>query len=155
MPEQSRDPSAPGHLTPSWTRLEDQIAWYSSKSRSAQRRYQYTKIAELIIAACIPIAAVAGLAPIATGALGSAVVVLVGIQQLFQWQPTWILYRSAAESLKHERYLYLAAAGPYATPDRALVLAERVERISSQEQATWSAERRPGTETAAYQPPST
>jgi hypothetical protein len=66
------------------------------------------------------------------------VVVLEGVQQLFQWQTNWVLYRSTAEALKHEKFLFLSCAGPYATADRLRVLAERVEGLVSQEHAKWT-----------------
>jgi hypothetical protein len=66
------------------------------------------------------------------------VVVLEGVQQLFQWQPNWVLYRSTHEALKHEKYLYMAKAGPYSGPERHWVLAERLEGLISQEHAKWT-----------------
>jgi hypothetical protein len=40
--------------------------------------------------------------------------------------------------LKHEKYLYLAQAGPYAGADKpVVVLAERTESLISQEHAKW------------------
>ena len=59
-----------------------------------------------------------------------------------------MLYRSTAEALKHEKYLFLSSAGPYAAADRLRLLAERVEDLVSQEHAKWTqgweqAERRP------------
>jgi hypothetical protein len=73
-----------------------------------------------------------------TATLGAIVVLLEGVQQLYQWQTNWLQYRSTAEALKHERYLFLAGAGPYRRPDRRLVLAERVEGLVSQEHAKWT-----------------
>jgi len=66
------------------------------------------------------------------------VVVLEGIQHIFQFQEHWITYRSTAEALKNERYLYLAKAGPYAGEDRDRVLAERVAALLSQEHTKWA-----------------
>jgi hypothetical protein len=60
------------------------------------------------------------------------------VQQLNQWQSNWVLYRSTAEALKHERQLYLAKAGPYRGRDRRSVLAERIEGLVSQEHAKWT-----------------
>jgi hypothetical protein len=74
-----------------------------------------------------------------TGGLATVVVLLEGAQHLYQWQEHWITYRSTAEALKHERYLYLARAGPYAGEDRHRLLAERVEGLVSQEHAKWAA----------------
>jgi len=48
-------------------------------------------------------------------ALGVIVVVLEGVQHLTQYQKTWLDYRSTAETLKHEKFLFLADAGPYAS----------------------------------------
>ena len=53
-------------------------------------------------------------------------------------------YRSTAEALKHERYLYLAQAGPYADDDRRRQLAERLEGLITQEHAKWTASRSRG-----------
>ena len=63
-----------------------------------------------------------------------------------QLQEHWISYRSAAEALKHERYLYLAKAGPYTGDDHHRVLAERIEGLISQEHAKWAATSRQPTE---------
>jgi hypothetical protein len=60
------------------------------------------------------------------------------VQQLYQWQTNWVLYRSAAEALKHEKVLFLSSAGPYATVDRPRLLAERSEGLISQEHAKWT-----------------
>jgi hypothetical protein len=73
-----------------------------------------------------------------TAALGAAVVVLEAVQHLYQWQTNWVLYRSTAEALKHEKYLFLSCAGPYASSDRLQVLAERIEGLVSQEHAKWT-----------------
>jgi len=66
----------------------------------------------------VPVVALVDLQPIVTASLAAVVVVLEGAQQLYQWQANWILYRSTAEALKHERFLYLAEAGPYGGSDR-------------------------------------
>jgi Protein of unknown function (DUF4231) len=55
------------------------------------------------------------------------VVVLEGMQQLFQWQTNWVLYRSMAEALNHEKFLFLSSAGPYAIADRLRVGWEQTE----------------------------
>ena len=75
---------------------------------------------------------------VVTATLGGLVVVLEGIQQLYQWQTNWVLYRSTHESLNHEKFLYLAKSGPYSGSQRHRVLAERVEGLVSQEHAKWT-----------------
>jgi Protein of unknown function (DUF4231) len=135
--------AAPAPTGPVWERLEDQLGWYDRKSGDARRWYQSLKVVQIVVAAAIPVAAAAGASRTVPAALGATVVVIEGIQQLFQFHQNWIRYRTAAESLKREKYLYLAKAGQYATADSPdALLAETVERISSKEGASWSEGRR-------------
>ena len=103
---------------PTWERLEDQISWYDRKSGDNQRRYKWLKLLELVVAAALPVVAGIGSPVLVTGGLAAVIVVLEGAQHLYQFQEHWITYRSTAEALKHERYLYLAKAGPYLGEDR-------------------------------------
>src|SRR5829696_6762225 len=121
----------PAAEDPTWERLEDQINWYDRKSGDNQRRYKWLKLLELAVAAALPVLVI--------GALAAVIVVLEGAQHLYQFQEHWITYRSTAEALKHERYLYLAEAGPYLGEDRHRQLAERIEGLISQEHAKWTA----------------
>ena len=136
---------------PAWARLVDQLAWYDRKSVAAQRAFKRLKVAELVIAAAVPVLAGTGRWPLLIAVLGAAVVVLEAVQQLYQWQTNWVLYRSTAEALKHEKYLFLSCAGPYATADRLRVLAERIEGLISQEHAKWTASRQDSREGAGRQ----
>jgi len=123
-------------------RLDDQIGWYDRKSGRAQRLFKLLKLATIVIAAAIPLIGYfipkADTTKVVLSILGAAVLVIEGIQGLTQYQQLWITYRSTAEGLKHEKYLHLAQAGPYASdpsPDR--LLAERIEALVSQENARW------------------
>ncbi|MGY1697168.1 DUF4231 domain-containing protein [Geodermatophilus sp. SYSU D00814] len=128
----------PAGTDPTWDRLRDQLAWYDGRSRSAQHAYKQTKIAQLVLAAGVPVAVASAAPGLVTALLGALVVVLEGVQQLYQWQTNWVLYRSTHESLRHEQFLFLAGAGPYSGPQRHQVLAERVEGLVSQEHAKWT-----------------
>src|ERR1700722_4106816 len=122
-------------------RLEDQITWYDVKSRSNMRWYKRIKISEIASAAVIPFLAASNLphAVFATGILGVLVTLFEGTLQLNQYHENWIRYRSTCESLKHEKYIYLANAGPYANVEKTrALLAERVESLVSQEHAKWA-----------------
>jgi hypothetical protein len=123
---------------PAWVRLEDQLDWYDRKSSGAQRAYKRCKLVELVVAAAVPVLAALEAAAAVTASFAAVVVVLEGVVQTNQWQTTWVLYRSTAEALKHEKYLYLSSAGPYQQSDRDKVLAERVEGLVSQEHAKWT-----------------
>jgi hypothetical protein len=132
-----------GPQHPAWSRLVHQLNWYDRRSDAAQRAFKRVKVAQVMLAAAVPVlAAVQG--PLwVTAVLGSAVVVLEAVQQLYQWQTNWVLYRSTAEALKHEKYLFLSEAGPYASADRQRALAERIEGLISQEHAKWTQGREP------------
>ena len=93
-------------------RLEDQIRWYDTKSVSNMRWYKRLKISEIASAAVIAFLAASSIqrAMIVTAALGVLVTVFEGMLQLNQYHENWIRYRSTCESLKHEKYIYLANA---------------------------------------------
>ncbi len=121
-------------------RLEDQIAWYDRKSQSNQRIFKQVKLIEILAAALIPFLAALNLkeAMWVTGGLGVLVTVFEGLLHLNQYQQNWINYRSTCESLKHEKYLYLAKAGPYiSAKDPHVLLAETIESLVSREHAKW------------------
>jgi hypothetical protein len=131
--------------TPACVRLQSQIDWYGNKSRKMRRAFKWIKVTEILAAAFIPFLGslhFTWLTPhlvLITGALGVLITILEGILHLNQYQENWTNYRSTAEALKHEKYLYLSHAGPYAnavTPDS--MLAERVESLVSQEHAQWT-----------------
>jgi len=126
-------------LDPTWDRLEDQISWYDRKSGENQRWYKWLKVLEIAVAAALPVVAAVHSPVWVTGGLAAVIVVLEGVQHVYQFQEHWITYRSTAEALKHEHYLYLAQAGPYADDDRHRQLAERLEGLISQEHAKWTA----------------
>jgi hypothetical protein len=123
---------------PTWERLEDQLDWYDRKSLAAQSAYKRVKVAQLVLAAGVPVAVASAAPGVLTAVLGGLVVVLEGVQQLYQWQTNWVLYRSTREALAHEKFLYLAGAGPYSGAERRRILAERVEGLVSQEHAKWT-----------------
>jgi hypothetical protein len=134
----------PAAEDPTWERLDDQISWYDRKSQEGQRWYKWLKLLELAVAAVLPVVAALRSPVWVTGGLAAVIVMLEGAQHLYQFQEHWITYRSTAEALKHERYLYLANAGPYVGQDRHTQLAERIEGLVSQEHAKWTASHRDG-----------
>jgi hypothetical protein len=129
----------PAAEDPTWERLEDGIGWYDRRSSENQRLYKWLKLLELAVAAALPVVAGVGSPVWVTGGLAAVVVVLEGAQHLFQFHEHWITYRTTAEALKHEGFLYLAKAGAYGGEDRHGQLAMRIETLISQEHAKWIA----------------
>lgn len=128
------EPEAPDAL---WQRITDQIAWYSTRSRSAQLAYKSVKLSQLIIGATVPVIAALQAPAAITASAAAIVVVAEGAQQLFQWHANWLNYRATAEQLKHEKLMYLTESGPYARAGRRKVLAQRIESIAAQENTQW------------------
>ena len=128
-------------IDPIFERLEDQIAWYDRKSITNQRYFKRMKMIEITAAAIIPFLSAFSLPRVLwlTGGLGVLITVLEGVLHLNQYQQNWIAYRSTCESLKHEKYVYLGKASPYASAvDPHALLAERIESLVSQEHAKWA-----------------
>jgi hypothetical protein len=125
--------------SPAWARLQDQIAWYSAKSAANQRGFKLLKVCQIVAAAVIPVAAAESSPAWLISGIGALILVLEGLQQLQQYQQNWTAYRSTSERLKHEKFLFLARAGPYAPAEKPeALLAERVEGLVSQEHAAWA-----------------
>src|ERR1700730_10304994 len=118
---------------PTLARLDNQLNWYDGKSAFSKRWYIRLRVASLFAAAAVPITSTLGHSAV-TSVLGALIVIVEGVQQLNGFHENWMRYRSTAESLKHEKYLHAALAGPYhSSDDPKRLLAERVEELVSTE----------------------
>src|SRR5713226_1144225 len=104
--------ASPPTNDPTLERLEDQINWYDRKSARQKRYFNILKVVTIVAADAIPFLVALPLdvkfSQMITAALGAVIVVIEGIQQLYQLQTNWIQYRSTCENLRHEKYLFLA-----------------------------------------------
>ena len=57
---------------------------------------------------------------------------------LLNLQEHWIEYRATAESLRREKFLFLTQTEPYDKDDAFHLLVQRVEALSSKENAEWA-----------------
>ncbi len=95
-----------------------------------------------VSAAIIPF--LAGIGPnfpyyqIVIGSLGVIIAVFAGISSIYKFHENWIEFITTAETLKHEKYLYLAKCKPYEGEDSFVKLVQRVESIISKENSQWS-----------------
>lgn len=132
---------------PAWRRLEGQLQWYDNKSQHCQRWYKWLKLGQVALAVLIPVMSLlpSGLPKWSMAISGTLIALLEAVQQMNQYSTLWVTYRSTAERLKHEKFLFLSAAGPYRSlpePERLIQLAERVEEHVSTEHANWFNETR-------------
>jgi hypothetical protein len=123
-------------------RLDDQCHWLEGKAAWNQTCYKRLRLIEIAAAAFIP--ALASLKvpdpltqPI-VAVLGIAVALVAGAMGLFKFQENWVQYRSTAEQLKHEKFMYATQCGPYAGEDRFALLVERVEKLLMKENTAWA-----------------
>ena len=123
-------------------RLNNQIKWYSDKS-SKNKKYYYTfKILQIISAACVPflvsqISTEDNQLKILVEIIGIIVVITSGIITAFRFNELWTNYRTTAETLKHEKYLFLSSAEPYQNEGKFPILVKRVESLISKEHSIW------------------
>ena len=61
-----------------------------------------------------------------------------GIVSLYRFQENWNEYRASAESLKQQRYLYLALVEPYNGDQPFELLVQRVEALLKSETTGWA-----------------
>lgn len=122
-------------------RIDDQISWYETKSTWSQKTFRRLRVAEIVIAATIPlIMGFAGLPlklAVLAGVLGVAVAVIAGILGLYQFEQRWVEYRNTSEALKQERLFYLTATPPYDGKDPFTLFVTRAEKIMSRERGNW------------------
>ncbi|HEX6868205.1 MAG TPA: DUF4231 domain-containing protein [Candidatus Limnocylindrales bacterium] len=119
-------------------RLQRQIAWYERVARQNNVGNKACRVVSITAAAVITVLAAAGSDVVLIAALGALIVVAQGVQEVFQFQATWVNFGRTKESLKRELALYQAAAGPYAEiGDPARLLAERTEAVAATELDAW------------------
>jgi hypothetical protein len=124
-------------------RLDDQIAWYSRKSRQAQKMYKIFQVIEIILAATIPL--FSGyttdhiIIAVIIGVFGAIIAIIESISKLFKWHENWIEYRTTCELLKYHKYLYLTQSSPYNNEEETIdnLFIKNIEDIISSENNQW------------------
>jgi len=74
---------------------------------------------------------------IIVGLLGLVIAAITAVLGLYQFQENWLEYRTTCETLRHEKYLFLAKASPYNKEEPFLLLVERIEGLISKENTNW------------------
>ena len=118
------DPSLSGSEV--WSAFRDQFATYSHGAMTNRVAYQTTRIVSLTAAAAVTVSAGLSAAPWVTASLGALIVVLEGLQQLFQWHENWIAYRQAAETMRQHAIDFVSGVAPY----DATAMGDRLSRLA-------------------------
>ena len=127
-------------------RVNDQINWYSKKSTRNKQLHLWMRGLVIVFSAIIPFAA--GFVETnpdfiylnyIIGILGMLVAILTGISSLMKYQEKWVKYRTASETLKHEKFLYVTKSGEYKSQgDHFSTFVNRVESLISKENSLWN-----------------
>jgi Protein of unknown function (DUF4231) len=130
-----------------WQELNAQFRWYERAATRNRVSYQVLKVVAMVFGAAVAVLAAAAAPSAITAALAASVVVLEGVQQVFQFHPNWITYRATAETLRQNAFAYLARVGPYASAEsRRDRLAEFMRDVTTKENASWSSTMRQATQ---------
>jgi hypothetical protein len=119
----------------------DQLTWMEGKAGKAQRYYYRLRLVTIVGAVVVPaLVALNTLngwpgtaAQIATWIVSLVVAISAAVEGFFQFGQRWRNYRSTAERLKTEGWLFFQLAGPYAADashaDAFRTFASRVEDL--------------------------
>lgn len=109
-------------------RTGNQQKWYSRKATANKKGFQWIGVAIVIIGAIVGVTPIfttvvlgIGNGPnetdLITSLLGTAIVILKGIERIWLPEETWQNYRKASEALKRERECYIEGVAHYGTVD--------------------------------------
>ena len=127
-------------------RLDHQIIWYDKKAGKMQRAYKFWQALKLITALLIPISALfiesakddVFCWTITIAILAALVLLIEGLQKLYDYKDLWKKYRTTAEQLRSQKIRFQTESGGYNTakyPFKQLVA--RCESIMSDEVSAW------------------
>jgi Protein of unknown function (DUF4231)/Protein of unknown function (DUF2795) len=129
-------------------RLDNQISWYAKKAAYNKLRFRICQLIVIVASAVIPIInlgipltdSVSPNAPYValgiTAILGAVITIVAALSQMDAYFETWVLYRTTAEALKRERFLYINNAADYSGLTEEVknkLLVERIEAMLSSE----------------------
>jgi len=134
------DPASPGAEDTLVEReFTAQFHWYDRQARRTRVGYQSLRVGALVVGAAVTVLAASAAPPALTASLAAAVVVIEGVQQVFQLQRNWISYRRSAEGLRLQWFRYAARLAPYDDPaTRSARLGHALEEVTSMETTGWA-----------------
>ncbi len=112
-------------------RVAQYRAWYDGRARRSKAWFLSLRVFTLAAAAAVPVALVGTGTPARYVAvvLSLLVVVSVGLEGIIRFREQWENYRYTEQYLDREKFLYLAAAGPYRGLDPDEAFRDFVERV--------------------------
>jgi len=125
-------------------RVDNQIVWYSKKSKTNKTYHLWSNALIIVFAALIPFFAALNeetlvWAKYLIALLGLLTAIFTGISALYKFQEKWMTYRITGESLKRERILFLTGTHPYDGGAASFnQFVNNAENIMNTENAVWT-----------------
>ena len=121
-------------------RVDDQLTWYSKKSAANKSWHFRLQLITLVAAALVPVVSLSSSefgVRVVVAIIGSIAAIAAGVVALFQFRDLWVDYRSTAEQLKYEKFLFLTGSEPYSSAESFSLFVNQVESIIIQENRGW------------------
>ena len=121
-------------------RVDTQLKWYDLKSGSNKAWHYRWQIIALVATSIIPILALTSgdmKVRIAVACLGALAAIAAGVMSMYQFRDQWVDYRTTAEMLKYEKFLFLTGSAPYNGKDSYSNFVGRIESIIIKENTQW------------------
>lgn len=121
-------------------RLDEQLAWYEQKSGTNKTWHYRWQVIALLATVTIPILALSSgdfKVRVAVACLGAVAAIAAGFMSMYQFRDQWVDYRTTAEMLKYERFLFLTGSAPYKDRDSFSNFVNRIESIILKENSQW------------------
>jgi Protein of unknown function (DUF4231) len=135
-------------------RLDEQRSWYAAKAAYNKSRYRIFQIIVIVASAIIPVINLTSgwgtntnqdaihAALLTTSIISAGVTIIIAFTQMEKYFETWVLYRTTAEALRREKFLFENSCAVYynlAEVDKNRLLVERVEAMLSSENSKFFA----------------
>lgn len=123
-------------------RVDDQITYYDSQSKSSQSSFKNLTSVQIVSGALIPV--ISGFSQHIdysewiTAILGLAITISTAALVLNKNQERWINFRTTCETLKHLKYLFLTSSSPYKGESSFDKFVNDIESVISKENSEWS-----------------
>lgn len=125
------------------SRVDEQLTWLSRASKTNKSRFLRLRIFEILLGTSItifsPYAAGVSWGPLAIALAGGGIALSGSLLALNRNQENWVRYRSLAEALKREKYLFLTGSPPYDNEAKSFTsFVAATEALMIEERAGWA-----------------
>lgn len=121
-------------------RYEDQRDWYEKKASKKKKLHDITRVIIIIIAPLVPISILIDDPTLKIFSIMTSIIVVIctSLINTFKFQEDWLNYRTTAEMMKKEYFLYCTGVGDYRdNDDKDGLFIRRIESMISQEHTKW------------------